>query len=39
MDLDVVLADGIVRVDDEDEFDEHRRSMRYPEDLVVALPR
>ncbi len=35
MDLDVVLADGVVRIDDEDEFDEHRRSMHYPEDLVL----
>jgi uncharacterized protein len=35
LDLDVVRrADGTVYVDDEDEFEEHRRSLGYPPRLV-----
>lgn len=35
LDLDVVRRrDGVVYVDDEDEFEEHRSSLRYPERMV-----
>jgi hypothetical protein len=34
MDLDVVLADGVLSIDDEDEFEQHRLSMGYPDNLV-----
>ena len=37
LDLDVVRGDnGVVIVDDEDEFAEHRLSLAYPEDVVRA---
>lgn len=36
LDLDVVLLrDGSLFVDDEDEFDEHRRTLGYPAGLVA----
>jgi hypothetical protein len=39
LDLDVILlVDGCLILDDEDEFDEHRRSLAYPDD-VVSLAR
>jgi uncharacterized protein len=35
LDLDVILlVDGCLILDDEDEFDEHRRSLAYPDELV-----
>lgn len=35
LDLDVVrYRDGVVEIDDEDEFDEHRVAMSYPEHIV-----
>jgi hypothetical protein len=39
LDLDVILlVDGCLILDDEDEFDDHRRSLAYPDD-VVSLAR
>jgi protein associated with RNAse G/E len=35
LDLDVILrADGNLILDDEDEFDEHRVALGYPDDVV-----
>ena len=40
LDLDVVLArDGDLLLDDEDEFDEHRVALGYPDDLVAMARR
>lgn len=37
LDLDVIRRwDGNVYVDDEDEFDEHRTSLRYPDEIVAG---
>ena len=37
LDLDVVLTrDGDLLLDDEDEFDQHRVTLGYPDDLVAA---
>jgi uncharacterized protein len=40
LDLDVILlVDGCLVLDDEDEFEEHRRSLGYPDDLVSLARR
>lgn len=39
MDLDVVDRDGVVFIDDEDEWDEHRVRYGYPTEIVERLER
>ncbi len=36
LDLDVTVRDGVIELVDEDEFEEHRLAMRYPDDVVDA---
>ncbi len=36
LDLDVTIRDGVVELLDEDEFDEHRARMAYPEGVVTG---
>lgn len=35
LDLDVTIRDGVVELVDEDEFDEHRARMAYPESVIA----
>ncbi|MFN8638941.1 MAG: DUF402 domain-containing protein [Dehalococcoidia bacterium] len=35
LDLDVTVRDGVVELVDEDEFDDHRAAMAYPEEIVA----
>jgi hypothetical protein len=40
LDLDVILlVDGSLILDDQDEFDEHRRTLAYPDDVVSLTQR